>query len=121
MHGFPKHIATKQDYENLLSMNEYKEEAIKKLEELQDFDDRIVTRATDKLIDPNNPESDFIVEEIPNPYPQHAQKGFKVWEDVVGLNARNTRGKLTIEARKREILSKYTKEEIEGVKVEVRK
>ena len=75
MKGFPNHIATRQDYENLLSMDEFKEETLLKLKELAGFDDRKVTRAT-KPINPDDPMSDWETEEIPNPYPLHAQKGF---------------------------------------------
>lgn len=41
MQGFPKYIATIEDFENLLSDPEFKEEALEKLEELQNFDDRV--------------------------------------------------------------------------------
>jgi hypothetical protein len=75
MIGFPKHIATRQDYENLLSMEEYKEEALLKLKELAAFDDRKVTRAT-KQINPKDPMSDWETKLIDNPLPLHAQKGF---------------------------------------------
>ena len=75
MQGFPNHIATREDYENLLSMEEYKEEALVKLKELAAFDDRQVTRAT-KQKDPKNPMSDWETELIDNPYPLHAQRGF---------------------------------------------
>ena len=107
MQGFPKHIATRQDFENLLSMEEYKEEALEKLQELQDFDDRTVTRAI-KPLNPDDPNSDFETEEIENPYPIHAQKGFKAWMDVVTLNAEVREVKVS------ELTGEYSKTEIES-------
>lgn len=106
MQGFPKHIATKQDYENLLSIEEYKEEALEKLQELQDFDDRTSTRAV-KQENPDDPMSDWITEEIENPLPIHAQKGFKEWMDVVKLNAEVREVKVS------ELTGEYSKTEIE--------
>ena len=79
MRGFPEHIATRQDYENLLGMSEHKEKALEKLRELAGFDDRIVTRAT-KPLNPDDPMSDWEVEEIPNPYPLHDTKRYRDWE-----------------------------------------
>lgn len=111
MQGFPKHIATVQDFENLLGMDEYKEEALKKLQELQDFDDRTATMATDKLVNPDDPHSDFIVEEIENPYPMHKQKGFDGWLDVVRLNAEVQEVKVS------ELTEQYSEAEIEDAVV----
>lgn len=111
MNGFPKCVATKQDYENLLLMDEYKEEALNALQKLQDFDDRTATKATDKLIDPDDPDSDFVVEEIENPLPLHTQKGFKEWMDVVKLNAEVQEVKVS------ELTGEYTKTEIESAVV----
>jgi len=75
MMGFPKHIATRQDFENLLGMPEHKEQALEKLEELALFDDRKVTRAI-KPLDENDPMGEWETELIDNPYPLHAQRGF---------------------------------------------
>jgi hypothetical protein len=113
MIGFPRHIATKKDYENLLQDKDYKELAVKELEKLQDFDDRTVTIAIEPL-DPDNPESEWETQEIDNPYPLHQQKGFQEWMDIVNLNARYTRGRASIASRKKEILAQY---EIGGLKI----
>lgn len=112
MNGFPKHIATRQDYENLISMKEYRGEALEKLNELMDFDDRTVTRAIE-LENPDDPLSDWVTEEIPNPNPIHAQKGFKEWVDVVRLNAESNGVKVS------DLTSKYTETEIKDSVVEV--
>ena len=107
MQGFPKHIATKQDYKNLLGMNEFKEESLKALQELQDFDDRTVTKAIE-LENPDDPMSDWITEEIENPLPMHAQKGFEEWMDVVKLNAEIQKVKVS------ELTGEYSKAEIDS-------
>jgi hypothetical protein len=110
MQGFPKHIATKQDFENLLGMDEFKEEALKALQELQDFDDRTATRAV-KQENPDDPMSDWITEEIENPLPIHAQKGFSEWMEVVTLNAEVREVKVS------DLTGEYTKTEIESAVV----
>jgi hypothetical protein len=106
MQGFPKHIATKQDFENLLNDKEFKEEALIKLQELQDFDDRTATKAV-KQETPDDPMSDWITEEIENPSPIHRQYGFKEWMDLVKLNAEVQGVKVS------ELTDEYSKNEIE--------
>lgn len=113
MKGFPQIIATPNDFENLLNTPEFQDQALMKLQELQDHDDRTVTRATSELVDPDNPESDFIVEEIENPSPLHRQRGFSEWMDVVRLNA-ETQG-----VRVSEITEEYSEEQIESAVVEL--
>ena len=118
MQGFPKHIATRQDYLNLLDMDEYRDEALDKLRELRDFDDREATRATQPM-DEDDPESEWETERIENPHPMHRQRGFELWLDLVELEARETRGRKSIATKKEEILSEYSKDEIESAIVEV--
>jgi anti-sigma-K factor RskA len=48
MRGYPKHIATEQDYRNLLSMPEYRERALADLQALAELDDDKVTVCTDR-------------------------------------------------------------------------
>jgi hypothetical protein len=112
MQGFPKHIATRQDYINLLNMKEYREEALERLDELMNFDDRTVTRAIEPE-NPDNPESEWITEEIVNPHPIHAQRGFKEWMDIVELKAQEEGVKIS------EVLNRYSEEEIKASVVEV--
>lgn len=85
MNGFPKVVATKQDFINLLKLNEYKEQVIKKLQEIYDMDDSKATRAT-TLIDPENPEGGWNTEIIDNPMPMWKQKGFISRESVAELS-----------------------------------
>lgn len=110
MKGFPEIIATKEDFENLLNDENFKEEALLKLQELQDHDDRTVTIATEP-IDQEDPESEWNVEEIENPLPVHKQKGFSEWLDVVRLNSEAQGTKVS------ELCEKYSQTEIESAVV----
>lgn len=103
-------INTKQDFENLLKEPDFKDNALNELQQLQDFDDRTVTRAV-KQKDPDDPMSDWITEEIENPLPLHAQKGFKEWMDVVKLNAEIKEVKVS------ELTKEYSKKQIEDAVV----
>jgi hypothetical protein len=100
----------KQDYENLLSDETFKEAALEQLQNLQDFDDRTATRATNPL-NPDDPNSDFEIEEIENPLPLHKQKGFEEWMDVVRLNAEARGVKVS------DLTEEYSKTEIEAAVV----
>lgn len=86
MIGFPIHIATRQDYINLLDMEEYRDQALEKLGELRDFDDTLSTRAIEP-VNPDDPDGEWITEEIPTPRPMYMQKDFEEWEEVVELEA----------------------------------
>ena len=100
----------KQDFENLLADETFKEAALEQLQNLQDFDDRTATRAT-KPLNPDDPNSDFETEEIENPLPLHKQKGFEEWMDVVRLNAQAREVKVS------ELTEQYPPEEIEAAVV----
>jgi hypothetical protein len=82
MRGYPKYIATKQDYINLLDDKETREQAIKDLYELMDSSPETVNRALE-LVDPEDPEKDWVMEEIPNPAPTWSFKGFKSKQDLL--------------------------------------
>ncbi|MBZ2166283.1 hypothetical protein [Methanobacterium spitsbergense] len=119
MHGYPQVIATVQDFENLLSDKEHKEQALNDLQNLQDFDDRGVTMAV-KPLDPDKPDGEWETKIIENPNPIHRQKGFEQWIDVVTLNAEHTlQKKETIDSKVDTILNSYPVEEIEDAPVEM--
>ena len=84
MKGYPKFVAMKQDFINLLNMPEYKEQALKDLQAIYDLHDDKAQRAT-TLIDENNPELGYNTEEIDNPNPVWKQKGFDSRQAVVDL------------------------------------
>ena len=84
MKGFPKHIATAQDLRNLLSDDELKEQALSVLNGIYNLDDSKATRAT-TLIDPENSDGGWNLQEIDNPLPVWKQKGFGSREEAAGL------------------------------------
>jgi len=101
-------ISVKQDFLNLLSID--KETVVGELTSLQDFDDRTATKAI-KPVNPNDPEGEWVMEEIENPLPLHKQKGFGEWMDVVRLNAEAQGVKVS------ELTGEYSKTEIESAVV----
>jgi hypothetical protein len=90
MNGYPKVVATVQDYKNLLADPNYQAQALQELQNLVfNFDDRGVNQPTTS-INPNDPNSDYNTVEVVNPYPVHRQKGFTNWYALVALYAKNT-------------------------------
>jgi len=86
MRGFPKHIATVQDFKNLLADDQFKEQALSVLSDIYNLDDSKATRATTP-IDPADPHSDWNTEVIDNPMPTWKQKGFVSRQAVADLIA----------------------------------
>jgi len=84
MKGFPKYIATKQDFLNLLDDERFKDQAIMELNRIYDLDDSKATRAT-ALVDPDDPMGDWNTEIIDNPMPLWKQKGFSDREEIKEL------------------------------------
>jgi len=84
MRGYPKHIAIKQDFDNLLAMPEYKDKALKDMKKIQAVDDAKVIRVVSGSIETE----DLVTEEIDNPNPAWKQKGFvtkKILDDLVSV------------------------------------
>ena len=84
MKGYPNHIATKEDFLNLLAMPEHAEQAITDLKAIRDIDDAKATRATTP-IDEKDPEKGYNTEQITNPLPVWKQKGFSSRAEVTNL------------------------------------
>jgi len=78
MIGYPKRVATKKDFENLLSMPEFADRAKKDLEKLRDYDDAKAIR----VVSGSEETEDLITEEIDNPMPIWKQKGFSSKEEI---------------------------------------
>jgi hypothetical protein len=88
MRGYPKFIATKQDFINLLADPEHKDQALTDLQEIYNRpDDKILTTTTKK--DPDDPMSDWNTAEIDNPMPMWKQKGFESRQEVADLITAN--------------------------------
>lgn len=88
MRGYPKNIATKQDFINLLAEEEHKDNALSDLLAICNLEDSKATRAT-TLIDPDDPEKGWNTEIIDNPMPMWKLKGFDSLEDLADLIIEN--------------------------------
>lgn len=86
MKGYPRHVNTKQDFENLLGMPEYREQAKAELKHVQELKDSKITKATTQ-IDPNDPESEWNTIEVVNPNPKWEQLKFKSKKELTDLIA----------------------------------
>lgn len=83
MKGYPKHIASKQDFINLLADKEYRERAIADLRIIAEADDDKAMRT----ISINEETGEEVTEEIDNPMPLWKVKGFKSRKEVAELIA----------------------------------
>lgn len=88
MKGYPKQIATKQDFLNLLKEKEFKTQAIDDLKAIYNLDDSKAVRATTP-IDPDDPEKGYNTEIVDNPMPMWKQKGFASRQEVADLITKN--------------------------------
>ncbi len=79
MIGYPKIIAVKQDFINLLEIPEYKAQALIDLQKIVDFQDDQVKKSTSISRD----YEEYIV--IDNPNPIYKQKGFAIRQEVIDL------------------------------------
>jgi hypothetical protein len=81
MRGYPKNVATKQDYLNLLAMPEYKVQAIEEMKKIAALNDSTVIKAT-MPIDPKDPDKGWNTAVVENPMPPWKQKGFASRQEV---------------------------------------
>jgi hypothetical protein len=86
MKGYPKVIATKQDFVNLLSIPEFREQALKDLQHLSNLSatGAIVKRAIQPK-DAAKPDGEWLTEDIENPNPVWKQKGFSSLKELTDL------------------------------------
>lgn len=78
MRGYPKYVATKQDFINLLSMPQYREQAVSDLVAIRQMDDDKAMR----VVSGSEETEDLVTEEIDNPMPLWEQKGFDSREEI---------------------------------------
>jgi len=88
MKGYPRIILVKQDFLNLLAMQEHKERALTDLKRLHANDDTLIMTTT-SLVDPEDPMSEWKQEMLPNPSPLWKQKGFESREDLAQIITEN--------------------------------
>ena len=85
MRGYPKHIATKQDFLNLLSQDEFREQAIADLKKIYETKDDTVVR----VVSGSEEEGDLVTKKIENPMPLWRIKGFSSREEIANLITEN--------------------------------
>lgn len=90
MKGYPRHIATEKDFENLLGMPGHKARALINLESIEQLNDEKAKRA----ISGSEETDDLVTEQIDNPKPRWKSKGFNSRGAVQSLIAKH---KKTIE------------------------
>jgi threonyl-tRNA synthetase len=81
MKGYPKYIATKQDFINLLADPGYIVQALEDLKLIRDLDDDKASRT----ISINEETGEATTEEIDNPMPLWKVKGFSSRQEVEDL------------------------------------
>ncbi|MFA5397415.1 MAG: hypothetical protein WC346_15505 [Methanogenium sp.] len=85
MKGYPKHIGTKKDFENLLAMPEHRDKALKKLKEIHDLADDKVQETVSMTKDEETGLETAVKKEIDNPMPVYKIMGFKTRQEVSDL------------------------------------
>jgi len=85
MRGYPKYVATKKDYENLMAMKEYKDQAIKELSAIRDLDDDKAIEVVSSTTDEETGKETVVTKEIDNAMPAYKIKGFKSRQEVADL------------------------------------
>lgn len=85
MRGYPKRVATKQDFINLLSIKKFKELAISDLKQIYYLqDDECI-----KVISGTEETEDLVTEKATNPMPLWKQKGFQNRDEIAKLIVQN--------------------------------
>lgn len=81
MKGYPRCIAHRRDFENLLSDPVYADRARAHLTEIAAIDDETATR----VVSGSEENGDLVTEEIPNPLPAWKRLGFSSRDEVLAL------------------------------------
>ena len=92
MKGYPRNIATKQDFINLFADNEFRERALADLQALADKKDATVTLTLSVTKDDITGKEVAITKEITNPMPLWKVKRFVSLKDVTDLIATTSKG-----------------------------
>ena len=80
MKGYPKFVATREDYENLLKTEEFRVQALAELDTIANTQDATALRVIS-----TNDDGTSVAEEIENPMPLWRVKCFQSREDVKKL------------------------------------
>lgn len=87
MKGYPKHVATKQDFLNLLAMPEHRAHALADLRAIRDLDDdTVIVPVRRKCLGLDDESVQKLkIRKQPNPLPLWQQKGFASREELAAL------------------------------------
>ncbi len=81
MRGYPKYIATRQDFVNLLAIQEFRDRALEDMKSIYNLPDDTCVRVFS-----GSPESgDLVTEVIENPMPLWKIKGFESRQSLAAL------------------------------------
>lgn len=103
MKGYPRHIATEKDFENLFSMPKHKARALINLESIEQLKDSKATR----VISGSEETDDLVTEQIDNPKPRWKSKGFNSRSAVQSLITKQKKNN-----KRRKICTRYNKSSI---------
>jgi len=85
MRGYPKFVATKKDYENLMAVPEYKDQAMKELSAILDLNDDKAIEVVSSTKDEVTGKETVVTKEIDNAMPAYKTKGFKTRQEISDL------------------------------------
>ena len=86
MKGYPKFIATKQDFKNLLAMPQFRAQALKDLQKIHNTnDDEVDVCTTIKNPEASESEQVWNTKKQAAPWPLWKQKGFKSRKELGNL------------------------------------
>lgn len=85
MKGYPKVIATKQDFINLLSVPEFKAQALADLQAVYDLQDDTLERVVNFDTDNKGKMINIVTETVPAPMPKWKRMGFESRAAVMEL------------------------------------
>ena len=88
MRGYPKNIATKQDFINLMGIPEYRERALKDLKALAEVQDDTmeVVKSFDTDEKGQMVKESVVTEKMPAPMPAWKRMGFASREEVTAIS-----------------------------------
>ena len=85
MKGYPKIIATKQDFVNLLAVPEFREQALMDLQAVYDRQDDTMERVVSYETGEKGQMINVVTETVPAPMPKWKRMGFESRQAVMNL------------------------------------
>lgn len=85
MRGYPKVIATKQDFINLLAIPEFKNQALSDLQAVYDLQDDTLERVVSFDTDDKGQMINIVTETIAAPMPKWKRMGFESRAEILNL------------------------------------